>query len=296
MIKVLRYLLLFLIISCLINFTVFAAELAQQPGPTGAHKLNSAPSLKIVPTVTGLVYDYHGGRIPGATVKLGDLVTTTNSTGNFVFSGVKQGIYTIVVEKSGYSTVTLYNRTISPEESYNRNLEIALVGRYTLSIAVKDQSGAYVSPATVTVQTPGYPHTALSFNGSGSTHQVINMAGPKEITVVGLDTLYLPQTRQITVDGHMLQTFVLIPRLYTVQGVVTNSSGSPLPGIPIMQDGRKTNTDKQGRYVLSAPAGTSRRIIYNPADHPAHNANYQTAEVILNLTQNTAKNITLAAR
>ena len=58
-------------------------------------------------TITGKVNDtFHGGGVEGAKVILtsngSEFTTTTDSSGNFTFSGLSPGIYTIMVTKDGF--------------------------------------------------------------------------------------------------------------------------------------------------------------------------------------------------
>lgn len=63
---------------------------------------------KVGGTIVGKVNDtFHGGGVEGAKVILtsdgSDLATTnTDSSGNFTFSGLSPGIYTIMVTKDGF--------------------------------------------------------------------------------------------------------------------------------------------------------------------------------------------------
>ena len=58
-------------------------------------------------TIIGKVNDtFHGGGVEGANVTLTseelELTTITDSSGNFTFSGLSPGIYTIMVTKGGF--------------------------------------------------------------------------------------------------------------------------------------------------------------------------------------------------
>jgi iron complex outermembrane receptor protein len=58
-------------------------------------------------TIIGKVNDtFHGGGVEGAKVTLTseelELTTITDSSGNFTFSGLSPGIYTIMVTKGGF--------------------------------------------------------------------------------------------------------------------------------------------------------------------------------------------------
>lgn len=70
--------------------------------------------------------------IPGArvTIKGGgiDLTTRTNFSGNFSFSNIPPGKYTVVITQKGYQTITITNFKANPSSSVNGVIRVKLIG------------------------------------------------------------------------------------------------------------------------------------------------------------------------
>lgn len=84
--------------------------------------------------VNGVVKDTAGAVVPGATVRLIDTgtnsetVTTTNSEGGFVFGNVRAGLYKIVVEHSGFSKKEVQDIRVNVGVPFTVNIELAAGG------------------------------------------------------------------------------------------------------------------------------------------------------------------------
>ena len=55
--------------------------------------------------VLGQVLDQFNNPVAAVTVTLGDIITSTNNNGNFLFSGIDIGDYSMSFVKAGYQTV-----------------------------------------------------------------------------------------------------------------------------------------------------------------------------------------------
>lgn len=80
-------------------------------------------------TIIGKVNDtFHGGGVEGAKVTLisdvSELTTTTDSSGNFTFSGLSSGIYTIEVTKDGFFDNKVEAKV---EEGKETKIEISMI-------------------------------------------------------------------------------------------------------------------------------------------------------------------------
>jgi len=75
----------------------------------GANQLNVRMELIVITgNLSGKVTDVATGvAIPGVTVTLGGNTTSTDTSGNYGFSGVPVGNYAITFSKTGYNTVTM---------------------------------------------------------------------------------------------------------------------------------------------------------------------------------------------
>ena len=80
-------------------------------------------------TIIGKVNDtFHGGGVEGANVTLtsdvSELTTTTDSSGNFTFSGLSPGMYTIMVTKDGFFDNKVETKV---EDGKETNIDIGLI-------------------------------------------------------------------------------------------------------------------------------------------------------------------------
>ena len=78
----------------------------------GSNSLNFEMTPSVVPptkgTLTGQVTDATTGQpINGVTVSLSGVTTTTDSSGNYGFTNITPGTYTLTFTKSGYNTLTV---------------------------------------------------------------------------------------------------------------------------------------------------------------------------------------------
>ena len=106
---------------------------------------NQASAQTSMGGVSGTVTDSQGGVVPGATVTLVsdetniEVVRTTNSSGYFVFSSVRPGVYSVTVELTGLKTTRISRFTVGVNETVTRNVKLEL-GDVTEVIEVTAQS------------------------------------------------------------------------------------------------------------------------------------------------------------
>ncbi len=95
-----------------------------------------APAQEVSGSITGSVVDPNGGRIAGATVKLVSEATqavraaTTDGAGDFVFTAVAPGMYTVIGEHPGFKKIQKQGLELSPGGSIpvgNLKLEVGSV-------------------------------------------------------------------------------------------------------------------------------------------------------------------------
>lgn len=83
-------------------------------------------------SITGTVTDSSGAVIPGAQVTLVDkqtgksLQATTNGTGDYNFNALPPDTFTLTTAMSGFSTKTINDLTITPEQANNINVQLAV--------------------------------------------------------------------------------------------------------------------------------------------------------------------------
>jgi len=109
--------------------------------------LASGANAQVTGSVTGVVQDTSGGRIPGATVsltseskgtKLPDMVTSAN--GDYTFVNVPTDKYTLQVSISGFKTVKRTGVSVSPGDHLAVPAMVLEVGGLTDTVDVKGES------------------------------------------------------------------------------------------------------------------------------------------------------------
>src|SRR5579883_1418427 len=178
-------------------------------------------------TITGTVTDPSGSAVPGATVKVTSestgavLTNSSDADGNFVFSAVLPGIYTISAEHSGVKKFQKENIELTP------GARVA-VGNLALSVGQVTES--------VTVQAEGAMIQAASSERSG----IVTSDEIKDLTVINRDFTTFAE----------LQPGVVISSSVSVQtfsgGNSFNVLGGRSTGNNIMVDGVPTNNTNQG--------------------------------------------------
>jgi hypothetical protein len=178
-------------------------------------------------TITGTVTDPSGAAVPGATVKVISegtgvaLTNTSDSDGNFVFTAVLPGIYSISAEHEGFKKFQKEHIELTP------GARLA-VGVLPLSVGQVNES--------VTVQAEGAAIQTASSERAG----IVTSEEIKDLTVINRDFTTFAE----------LQPGVVISSSVSVQtfsgGNTFNVLGGRSTGNNIMVDGVPTNNTNQG--------------------------------------------------
>ena len=184
-------------------------------------------SAQVNGIISGTVADPSGAAVPGATIKLTSegtgavLINTSDADGNFVFSAVLPGIYTISAEHQGFKKFQKEQIELTPG---NR----LAVGTLTLSVGQVSES--------VTVQAEGATIQTASSERAG----MVTSEEIKDLTVINRDFTTFAE----------LQPGVVISSSVSVQtfsgGNTFNVLGGRSTGNNIMVDGVPTNNTNQG--------------------------------------------------
>lgn len=120
------------------------------PHTAGAILMVSSAAMAFAPaacaqfraSITGTVSDSQGAAVPGATVTLTDnqngkrLEATANSAGVYTFNALPPNNFTLSVAMTGFSTKTINNLTITPEQANNINLQLQVAaGNTTVEVS-----------------------------------------------------------------------------------------------------------------------------------------------------------------
>jgi hypothetical protein len=202
--------------------------------------LLSSPPLTaqdVSASISGSVTDAHGAVVPGATVRLisdetrATLTTTTNEAGNFVFSIVKPGFYSVSVEKTGFKKFERTHMELSPGEKVAAGTLELTVGSVTETVEV--------TATGTTVQT-----STSERSGIITSQEISNL------TVINRDFTSFAQLQPgvVMTQGALVQTFSG-NNTFNVNGGRTTANNITVDGLP-------TNNTNQGNdnYTISLDA------------------------------------------
>jgi hypothetical protein len=189
--------------------------------------VSAVASAQVNGSVSGTVSDQTGSAIPGATVRLtsegtGALLTVTSNTeGDFNFTAVLPGIYTISAEHAGFKKFQKQHIELTPGDHL-------AVGALSLSVGEVSES--------VTVQSEG----AMVQTATSERAGIVTSEEIKDLTVINRDfTTFAELQPGVVINvGQAVQTF---------SGNNTfNVLGGRSTGNNIMVDGLPTNNTNQG--------------------------------------------------
>jgi hypothetical protein len=101
-----------------------------------------------------------GGAISGATVTISGPTSTTataDASGNYVFTGIPAGTYSVAGAASGYQPRTYGSIAVGSGQTTSQNIQLSTTGRATGTVTAA--GGAPISGATVTLQGGNLPTT-----------------------------------------------------------------------------------------------------------------------------------------
>ncbi|HZQ51577.1 MAG TPA: carboxypeptidase regulatory-like domain-containing protein [Bryobacteraceae bacterium] len=209
---------------------------------------------------------------------------TADGSGNYTFTAVSNGTYTITPSKSGVTfTPATQAATVASGNVTGVNFtSVAATG--TVSGTVTNSSGTAVSGATVSY-TGGSTTTA-----SDGTYTLTNVSvGTVSLTAAATGYQSSTQSVAVTTGATTTQNFSLTAAAGTVSGTVSNSGGTAISGATVSYSGGSTTTASNGTYTLSnVPAG----IVNFTASATGYQSSIQSVTVAANTT--TTQNFTLA--
>jgi len=137
--------------------------------------------------LTGMVSDQSGAAVPGANVRLLDensgviAETTTESNGQYTFSGVSAGNYRVEIERQGFQKNVIAGLNVSPgENQFNTQLRLGSsmqTVEVTAEAAGLETSSSMVTSAGKLSAVANRPHVG---NGSGSGGGMGDASGSTE--------------------------------------------------------------------------------------------------------------------
>ncbi len=234
--------------------TVYIGSMGEFFGSSGTGTGNGAISGRVTDISTG-------SGISGASVSYSGGSTTTSSSGNYSFSSVAPGTYTVKASASGYFTESV-SASVTSGTTTTANIQLPTGG--ILAGTVTGSNGAALSGATVTV-TGGKVTTTLTMttNSSGGYNTSWVPVGTYTVTVSasGYNTqsnTATVNTGTTTTDNISLSSSGTTSAYSTITGQVTDiSTGGAIGGATVSYGSTSTTANSSGYYTFSnVPAGT----------------------------------------
>ncbi len=201
-------------------------------------------------------YDISGKVMDGATPLSGvlltiapDITATTDASGNYCFTGLLPGNYTLTPAKAGYAFTPLSRSlTISTQNLQNINFSGALI-RYSISGKITD--GTTPLAGVLLTITPDVTATS---DGDGNYHFSGLLPGDYSITPAKTGFIFTPLSRSVTISDQNLQNINFSGAMirYNVSGKITDGT-TPLAGVSLAIAPDITATsDVNGNYLFSS--------------------------------------------
>ena len=196
-----------------------------------------------------------GAAVAGVTVSLTGAATkstTTDGNGNYSFSGLVNGVYTVSASMAGYTiTPQSYTFNINGANVSGKDFTATLI---TYSISGKVSiDGAGLSGVSVNLTGGVTKSTTTDGNGNYSFSGLLD--GAYTVTPSKSGYTMAPQSRSVSVSGADVagQDFIAALPTYSISGRVT-TVGYAFPGVTVSLTGgatKSTTTDGNGNYSFT---------------------------------------------
>jgi len=213
---------------------------------SGVNITATAVTYSISGTVTGAVQAGVTMMLSGA----GSATTTTDSLGNYTFTGLSNGTYTVTPGKSGYSfsPSSILVKIVSADQ---RDINFtANVVTYSISGAVVHK-GSGLSGVTVTLS--GNTSGSLTTDVSGNYTFTGLSNGTYTVTPSKSGYIFTPSSREITISSTDVSNmnFVAVVATYSISGTVIGAVQSDANMTLSGAGSGTTTTDASGNYAFN---------------------------------------------
>jgi hypothetical protein len=186
--------------------------------------------------------------ISGATVTMGTLSTTTNSSGIYTLNNVLPGAQSVTVSKAGYAGQT-QSAVVSSGVATTLNFALEsgkLTGKVTRAGTTTTISGATVTVGGLSTTTNSYGDYTFSNMPTGTYDITVSKAG------------YTSRTQSVTISNGMTTTMNLALESGKLIGKVTRAgTTTALSGVTVKIGDLSATTNSYGDYIFNnVPAGT----------------------------------------
>ena len=207
--------------------------------------------------ITGTVTNsYTGAAIPGATVTVGSITTTTDNSGSYTVE-VASGTYTVTASADGYNAGSI-NLAVATGTTVSGNLALTpvsappgkITGTVTDSVSRAAIPGATVTAGGITATTDFSGSYAIEI--SSGTYTVTAIAGGYNSSSTDVTV-----TPGATATAYFTLTPVTTSSTGKITGTVTDSySGAAISGATVTAGGITAITDSSGSYTIEIAGGT----------------------------------------
>jgi hypothetical protein len=207
--------------------------------------------------VGGRFTDEYGTGVKGVKVSLSNgTATTTDENGAYSLTARAQSDYTLSASSPFYAFPAVVINRLHGDQAINISGTLRHY-RITGKVAEGEQTLTNIS---LTLEEVHGLFTMPTYIDSNGRYSIDNVPAGFTYGLRAIDTeIYGFQSKLIeTLDSDKTIDFSAVRFNYLVQGVVADRSGAPLSGATIMLTGYRNQTlqtDAQGRYSLSLPAG-----------------------------------------
>lgn len=225
----------------------------------------------------------NGSGLAGVTVTLSDSsskTTTTDSIGNYSFSSIQNGSYTVTPALTGYTfTQATLAATVSGANLTGKNFTATTTaaGTYSISGTITNNGAAL---AGVTVTLSGSGSTTATTDNSGNYTFSGAQNGSYTIAPSISGYTFTPTSQSVTVNGANLAgnnftATTSAANTYSISGTIT-SGGTALAGVTVNLSGSGSTTattDSSGNYSFSGAQNGSYTITPNKTGYTFAPAN-----------------------
>ncbi|WP_129729008.1 carboxypeptidase regulatory-like domain-containing protein, partial [Ectobacillus funiculus] len=197
--------------------------------------------------------------------------TITNGSGDYSFTGIAPGTYTLTFSKANYATLSIPVTVTSGNITRADTLLTPQPGTITGTVTAAGD-GPLANAAVNLTNTAGVLIAQTTTNASGQYTFSSVSPGHYNVSVIAANFQSSSSGVDVASNGTVTKNFVLQPNPAIVQGTVTDSGGSPLSGVLIealnetgIVIASTTTTNGSGQYMLNNLApGTYRVRISTP--------------------------------
>lgn len=184
--------------------------------------------------------------------------TTANSSGNYTFTGLANGTYTVTPNKTGYTfSPTSQTVPINGANATAINFTATALPTFSVSGAITPTSGGSGATVTLTTTGGGGSSTTVTADTSGTYTFASVLNGTYTATVAKAGFTFSPASQPVTVNGANVSgiNFTATPvPTFTISGTVSGAVASSVSVALTGSASGSTTTDASGNYSFAGLA------------------------------------------